>query len=150
MKRMITVFCTLVLGMFSAMTYAADPIYTGFFSSKAISGYDAVSYFEAGEPQKGSSDHTIEYQGAEWYFTSKENLDKFIQNPEKYAPQYGGYCAWAVGAKNDTAPGDPLQWNIVDGKLYLNYDADIKSRWEKDIPGFISSGDKNWPELVSN
>ncbi|WP_446751434.1 YHS domain-containing (seleno)protein [Vibrio sp. S9_S30] len=144
-----TVLCTLVLGMFSAMTYAADPIYTGFFSNKAISGYDAVSYFEASEPQKGSSNHIIEYQGADWYFASKENLEKFIQNPEKYAPQYGGYCAWAIAFKNDTAPSDPLQWTIVDGKLYLNYDADIKSRWEKDIPGFIREGDKNWSTLVS-
>ncbi|CCN38567.1 YHS domain-containing protein [Vibrio nigripulchritudo ATCC 27043] len=150
MKRIIVILCTALLGLFSSLSYAADPIYTGFFSNKAISGYDAVSYFEASEPQKGNSDYKIEYQGANWYFTSKENLDKFVKNPEKYAPQYGGYCAWAVGEKNDTAPGDPLQWNIVDGKLYLNYDADIKSRWEKDIPGFIEKGDQNWPSLVSN
>ncbi len=149
MKRIIMILGTIFLSIFSALTYAADPIHTGFFSNKAISGYDAVSYFEASKPQQGKSNYKTEYQGADWYFTSEENLNKFVQNPKKYAPQYGGYCAWAVGAKNDTAPGDPLQWNIVDGKLYLNYDANIKSRWEKDISSFIREADKNWPDLVN-
>ncbi|MGF1769929.1 YHS domain-containing protein [Enterovibrio makurazakiensis] len=129
--------------LFSAATFAADEVYTGFFSSKALSGYDTVSYFEGG-PVKGSSKFKTDYKGAEWLFSSQANLDKFLADPEQYAPQYGGYCAWAIAEKDDLAPGDPAYWNIVDGKLYLNYDKSIKNKWEKDIPGFIVQGDLNW------
>ncbi|MEZ8141920.1 YHS domain protein [Enterovibrio norvegicus FF-33] len=128
---------------FSAATFAAEDVYTGFFSNKAVSGYDTVSYFEGG-PVQGKSDFKTEYQGAEWLFSSQANLDKFLANPEQYAPQYGGYCAWAIAEKDDLAPGDPAYWKIVDGKLYLNYDKSIQGKWEKDVPGFISQGDLNW------
>ena len=75
-------------------------------------------------------------------------LNKFIENPEAYAPQYGGYCAWAVSAKNDFAPADPKQWAIVDGKLYLNYDAEVKQWWDDDRARHIAAADKNWPTLI--
>lgn len=126
---------------------AEDPIYTGFFSNKALDGYDTVAYFTHNRPVKGKKEYQTEYMGADWYFTSKVNLDKFKAEPSKYAPQYGGYCAWAIAEKNDFAPGDPMHWSIVDGKLYLNYDRDIQNRWLKDVPGFIKLGDKNWPML---
>jgi len=126
-----------------------DPVYTGFLSSAALGGYDAVAYFTDGAPIEGSSEFTAEYNGATWYFASAENRETFLANPEAYVPQYGGYCAWAV-SQGYTAKGDPDHWSIVDGKLYLNYNADVQARWEKDIPGHISAGDQNWPEIVGN
>lgn len=139
----------ILLNLFTFSSFAADKVYTGFFSNKAVDGYDVVAYFTQGEPVQGDSDWQVEYQGADWYFSSKENLALFKADPEKYVPQYGGYCAWAVSAKNDFAPADPNQWAIVDGKLYLNYDAEVKAWWDDDQAGHIVQADKNWPQLVA-
>ncbi|ADZ89700.1 YHS domain-containing (seleno)protein [Marinomonas mediterranea] len=141
-------FAALML-MMSTLGFAQSEIYTGYFSSKAVGGYDTVAYFTQGKPVKGSSDYKTEFKGANWYFASQANLDLFKQDPDKYAPQYGGYCAWAVSAKNDFAKGDPEHWSIVDGKLYLNYNQNIKDKWSQDIPGHIAQGDKNWPTLIA-
>ncbi|NIP18325.1 MAG: YHS domain-containing protein [Xanthomonadales bacterium] len=100
-----------------------------------------------GKPVEGSSDHEYEWNGATWRFASADNLDAFKADPEKYAPQYGGYCAWAV-AQGYTASTDPEAWEIVDGKLYLNYNDSVQAAWKKDIPGFIQKADTNWPGLV--
>lgn len=124
-----------------------DPVYTGILSNTAVGGYDPVSYFKGANPVKGKSAHTLDYMGAEWRFASAENLEAFKENPELYAPQYGGYCAWAV-SQGYTAKGDPQNWKIVDGKLYLNYNADIQQRWERSIPEFIAAGDQNWPRII--
>lgn len=124
-------------------------VYTGTFSSLAVGGYDAVAYFKAGKPVQGVAQFTTDYKGATWRFASKENLDAFKANPTAYAPQYGGYCSWAV-AQGYTASGDPQVWKIVNGKLYLNYDTSVQAKWEKDIPGFISKADKNWPSVLGN
>ncbi|WP_250654768.1 YHS domain-containing (seleno)protein [Alkalimarinus coralli] len=126
---------------------AAPPIYTSFFSDVAVSGYDVVAYFTEHSPVKGNPELSTEYKGAEWHFSSQENLDAFKSNPEKYAPQYGGYCAWAV-AYNKTAKGDPKQWAIHDGKLYLNYDANIKAKWTADRENLIKKADLYWPQLI--
>lgn len=133
-----------------APTAAADtdPIYTGTFSNLAVQGYDPVAYFTVGEPVKGDKDFSTAYQGAQFRFASQENLDAFLADPEAYAPQYGGYCAWAV-AQGYTAKGDARRWSIVDGKLYLNYNRKVQSDWEADIPGFIQSGDQNWPVILA-
>lgn len=141
---------SIVFLMWASSAFAGDAIYTSLFSSNAVGGYDTVSYFSEGKPVKGSKKFKTKYKGANWLFASAENLAKFKKEPEKYAPQYGGFCAWAVAAKNDRASGDPLRWNIVDNKLYLNYDKSIQNKWQKDIPGFIATGDKNWPGLLNN
>ena len=133
----------------AAPANATDPIYTGFFSNLAVSGYDTVAYFTDGKPVKGNSSITHEYMGAVWQFASEANKAKFIADPEKYAPQYGGYCAWAV-SQGYTASGNPNHWKVVDGKLYLNYDASVQEKWQKDIPGFIAAADKNWPGIRGN
>lgn len=125
-----------------------DPVYTGRFSDVAVQGYDPVAYFTVGEPTKGSKDFSTTYQDAEFRFVSQENLDTFLAEPEAYAPQYGGYCAWAV-AQGYTAKGDARRWSIVDGKLYLNYNKKVQSDWEADIPGFIESADTNWPVVLA-
>lgn len=142
-----SLLASLALVLIAIPAFAASPIYTEVFSSTAVSGYDTVAYFTEGAPVKGSDDFKTKYKGATWKFSSTENLEKFKENPEKYAPQYGGYCAYAV-AQGTTASGDPKQWKIVDGKLYLNYNAEIKARWEKDIPGYIKEANKNWPGLI--
>lgn len=124
-----------------------SPVYTGFLSNLAVNGYDPVAYFKEGRPVEGTTDYSLEYMGAEWRFASAENQEAFRQNPERYAPQYGGYCAWAV-AQGYTAKGDPMNWRIVNDKLYLNYNADIQTRWERDISGNIKSAEQNWPQII--
>ena len=140
-------FLALII-LLPGLAHAEDKIYTGFWNNIAVSGYDPVAYFTDGKPTKGKSAYSTEYQGAEWHFSSQQNLDTFLANPEKYAPQYGGYCAWAV-AHNTTAKADPTQWSIVDGKLYLNYDANIQSRWVEDKPKYISLGNQHWPNVLN-
>ena len=128
--------------------YAKDaPVYTGTFNNQAVSGYDTVAYFTQGKPVKGSTQFRTNYNGAEWRFASAENLAKFRANPARYAPQYGGYCAWAV-SQGYTASGDPTVWKVVDGKLYLNYNQEIGTKWSKNIPGFIKAGNANWPKVL--
>jgi YHS domain-containing protein len=114
----------------------------------AIKGTDPVAYFTAGEPVAGSAEFTHTWGGATWQFASAENRDQFAADPEKFAPQYGGFCAWAV-SQGYTAPIDPEAWKIVDDKLYLNYDKRIQSRWEKDIPGNIEKANTNWPGVLT-
>ncbi|MEM1277371.1 MAG: YHS domain-containing (seleno)protein [Pseudomonadota bacterium] len=124
-----------------------DPVYQSFLGT-AIDGTDPVAYFTEGKPVEGSSDHVMEWNGATWYFSNAENLATFAANPEKYAPQYGGYCAWAV-SQGYTASTDPEAWSIVDGKLYLNYNKSVQERWEQNIPEHIAKGDQNWPEVLN-
>lgn len=124
----------------------ADIINQSFLSGVAIEGYDPVAYFTDGKPVEGSSDHSYDWMGAEWHFANADNLEKFKAEPEKYAPAYGGYCAWAV-SQGYTAEIDPEAWKIVDGQLYLNYNKDIQTRWAKDIPGNIEKADRNWPKI---
>ena len=128
--------------------WAIDPTYTGLFSSKAIKGYDTVAYFTVGKPVEGSDDYRMEYKGATWLFSSQENLDLFKADPEKYAPQYGGYCAYAV-ANNTTASIKPELFTIYEGKLYLNYSQSINEKWTTNKEAFIHDADKNWPGLLA-
>jgi YHS domain-containing protein len=114
----------------------------------ALQGYDPVAYFQKGEPVKGGPAFTAEWSGATFRFASDENRKMFQAAPEKYAPQYGGHCAYAAG-KGYLAKGDATAWKIVDGKLYINYNQDVQKLWEADQAKFIESGDKNWPGLAS-
>jgi YHS domain-containing protein len=148
--KKIAVAAGLGLAVFNVATPAlakTDPVSTGIFNRNAVSGYDPVAYFSQGKPVKGSKQFTTQYQGVTWLFSSAANRDQFVKNPAAFAPQYGGYCAWAV-SKGYTAPSDPEAWKIVDGKLYLNYDKDVQSKWMTDIPGNIAKADKNWPVVL--
>ena len=131
-----------------ALPAAAEepPVFSTFLGG-AIRGYDPVAYFTEGRPVEGERAYRSEWNGATWSFSSAENKALFDADPEAYAPQYGGYCAWAA-AQGYTASVDPTAWKIVDGKLYMNYDANIQARWEQDIPGFIAQADANWPALL--
>lgn len=138
--------CGVVLG--TTLTRAAEPpVYTGIVKGVAVGGFDPVAYFVDGRPARGREDLTLDHDGARWRFASEANRDAFKANPAKYAPQYGGYCAWAV-SRGYTAKGDPDAWKVVDGRLYLNYDKSVQKAWEKDVPGNIKKGDSNWPKVL--
>jgi YHS domain-containing protein len=126
---------------------AKDPINKTFLGKKAIKGYDPVAYFTDGKPVEGKKEFAHEWMGAKWYFATAANRDLFKTDPEKYAPRYGGYCAYAV-AMGKTADIDPNAWKIVDGKLYLNYNQEIQAKWLEDVPGYIQKADMNWPGVV--
>lgn len=141
----------LVLGttmFFTAAAQAAkSPVNKSRFGGVAIEGYDPVAYFADAAPIKGDSAITHEWNGATWRFANPENRDRFVADPEAFAPQYGGYCAYAV-SKGTTAGIDPRAWTIVDGKLYLNYSKKIQKTWEEDVPGYIAKADANWPGVI--
>jgi len=147
MTRTIKTAVILFMTLISAQAFALDPVYTSLFSNKAIKGYDTVAYFTENRAVEGKAEFSTEYKQAEWLFSSQENLDLFIANPEKYEPQYGGYCAYAV-SKGSTASIKPELFTIHDGKLYLNYNKSINDKWQAEKEGYIAEADKNWPELV--
>ncbi len=121
--------------------------YNTLYAGLGAKGYDVVSYFTDGKPIAGSPNFTHEYGGVKWQFVSKEHRDLFAANPKRYAPQYGGFCSWgvSVGKPFDV---DPVNgWTIRDGKLYLNFNAEINSTFAKDAASFIAKADKNWPNL---
>lgn len=114
--------------------------------SVAVRGYDVVAYFTQSRPEKGSKEFSYEWKTGKWYFANKAHLDAFKANPEKYAPEYGGYCAYGT-ADGHKAPTDPEAWTISDGKLYLNYNQKVMGIWRKDQADFIEKANKNWPLL---
>jgi len=126
-----------------------DPVYTGLFSNLAIKGFDAVAYFTEGRAVEGSREFSTVHQGAEWRFSGQAHLAMFLADPEAYAPQYGGYCAYAV-AQGDTASAEPDLWTIYAGKLYLNYNRRINQTWTQNMEQFIRQADQNWPAVLSN
>jgi YHS domain-containing protein len=115
-------------------------------SGLAVHGYDPVAYFTEGKPAVGRAEFSADHDGATYRFATAVNRDTFLADPGKYAPQYGGFCAYgtALGKKFD---GDPQVWKIVDGKLYLNLNKDVSKTWHKDIPGYIHKADSNWPHI---
>lgn len=122
-------------------------VFTGIVKGVAVGGYDPVAYFSEGKPVPGLASIALEHEGATWRFANEANREAFKADPAKYAPQYGGYCAWAV-SQGYTAKGDPEAWSIVGGKLYLNYDKRVRAGWEKDAAGNIRKGDANWPKVL--
>jgi YHS domain-containing protein len=137
----------LLLLAFAAVTARAEKPVNATIFGVAIKGYDPVAYFTEARPVKGDSNFSSEWNGATWHFASAAHRDTFQAAPEKYAPQYGGYCAWAV-SQGYTASIDPDAWKIVEGKLYLNYSAEVQKKWSGNIPGNIVKADVNWPKLL--
>ena len=140
--------------LFSTAARAAEPAINtlknslfGGRTDTAINGYDPVSYFTVGKPTKGQDGLATEWMGAKWKFSSQANLDLFKSNPEKYAPQYGGYCAYGV-TQGSLVKVEPEQFTLRDGKLYLNYDADVQAKWLKDPAGYIKDADAKFSSLL--
>lgn len=145
-RRTLLVLALLITNV--GLAYAAEPINTlekALFGHKpngiAIRGYDTVAYFTQGKPVMGDSKFTTQWMGATWQFASQEHLNRFIETPHSYAPQYGGYCAYGV-TQGNLVKIEPEQWTIVDDKLYLNYDEEIQQTWKTDIPRFITIADE--------
>ncbi len=147
MRYLILLLVSLITVLPQMSSAGEDEVYTGFFSDTALSGYDTVAYFKEGKALKGKKKYRTQYKGANWQFYNAENLQLFNLNPEKYAPQYGGYCAYAA-ADNRTAGGDPEFWSIHNGKLYLSYDQDIAEKWESNKEEIVKNADNNWPQLI--
>ena len=114
----------------------------------AIQGYDPVSYFTEGKAEKGNSDFSYEWRGATWLFSNSDHLACFIANPEKYSPQYGGYCAYGISI-GKFFNGDPEIWTIKEGKLYVYLNQDLATIWGLDVPAYIKKADIEWPKLIA-
>jgi len=149
-----TLFGTLAVMSLAAITavtgdaVAQSKVYSSSSEGVAINGYDPVAYFTMSKPVSGNAKYSTKWNDAIWYFSSEKNKSKFVASPEKYAPQYGGYCAYAVSL-GSTASTVPEAWTIVDGKLYLNYSLSVRSGWQSDTQGNITKADKNWPGVLN-
>lgn len=141
-----SVLAVAAAGLLAACASGAEPTYTK--DGLALSGYDAVAYFTESKAVKGSPQFEHQWSGARWRFASAAHRDAFAASPEQYAPQYGGYCAYAV-SRNYTAPTDPEAWTVVEGKLYLNYDKTVRGLWKKELPEAIQRADRNWPGVLN-
>lgn len=114
----------------------------------AIRGADPVAYFTQGAPVIGDPAHALMWRGTTWHFASADNMEQFTANPEAYAPQYGGYCAYAM-AQGYVATSVPEAWTVHEGRLFLNFSLGVRSRWEADKAGYISQADGNWPTALA-
>lgn len=140
--------------LFAGSAHAAQPAVNtlknslfGGRTDTAINGYDTVAYFTAGKPVKGQDSLATDWMGAKWKFSSPANLALFKADSEKYAPQYGGYCAYGV-TQGSLVKVEPEQFTVRDGKLYLNYDAEVQAKWLKDPVGYIQDADTKFQPLL--
>lgn len=155
MRLIRLVLTTLALLTISHSALAAPPINTlerkGLFGYEhngiAIRGYDTVAYFTQNKPVEGKDEFSTDWSDATWKFSSQEHLDLFVANPEKYAPQYGGYCAYGVAQMN-LVKIEPEEWTILDDKLYLNFNAKLNKAWKKDTAGYIKTADSLFEKLL--
>ncbi|MDC0602708.1 YHS domain protein [Aliiglaciecola sp.] len=146
MKFLKSISISLAL-LVSANALAADPIETGTFNNKAIYGYDTVAYFTQNKAVKGDKKISTQWRGADWFFSSAEHKAMFVADPEKYAPQYGGYCAYAM-SDGRLVGIDEDAFTILDGKLYLNYSMSVMNEWRTNTDLFIKEADAEYPKLV--
>ena len=149
MKRVIAsiLAAAAVLSMVIVVAARAKPVVNVGREGLALKGYDAVAYVIDGRPAAGRAEFEHRWNGALWRFVSAANRDRFVQSPDRYAPQFGGYCAYAV-SRGYTADIDPAAWKIVDGKLYLNYSRRVQTLWERDLHANIAKAAANWPAVL--
>jgi YHS domain-containing protein len=140
--KMAVAIIALIFAQFALAGVEADTDENGV----ALQGHDPVAYHTAGEPTMGSDEFTAEHNGATYKFANAENRDMFVADPEKYAPAYGGFCAFGT-TFSKKVPGDPQAFKIVDGKLYINSSPDIQTKWEGDVSGNIDKANGIWEEI---
>ena len=129
------------------MQIRAGGAFNSLYAGLGAKGHDVVSYFTDGKPAAGKDSYTAEHGGVKWQFATAEHRDLFKSEPEKYVPQFGGFCSWGV-ANGKLFDVDPVNgWRVVNGKLYMNFNADIQKVFDKDAAGFIARADANWPAL---
>ena len=141
MPAVIKLVASVALLFAASLSHADTPVFAT--DKGAIRGYDTVAYFTEAKAVKGSPEFTVDWNGATWRFANAVNRDAFAEDPERYAPQYGGHCAYAMST-GKLVPTDPEAWHIVDGKLYLNYSKRVQRRWLQDVPGFVAKADAQW------
>ena len=146
MRNLALIVLHVASGSTAAAQQRVEPVNTD-ATGVALHGFDPVAYFTEGKAVKGSPDFHFTWNGATWRFASAANRDAFAKQPEAYAPQFGGYCAWAV-SRNYTADVDAEAFSIVNGRLYLNYSKWVQLRWQLDRLGNIAKGEANWPKLT--
>ncbi|KJS03547.1 MAG: hypothetical protein VR65_00890 [Desulfobulbaceae bacterium BRH_c16a] len=144
----IVLFTSFLVALLLSDGFGTDSTAAGEAGGKdiAIRGYDPVAYFKAGEAKKGDPSHSFSWHNLTWHFQNEAHRQLFQANPEKYAPQYDGYCAWAM-TEARKAETDPEVWKVVDGKLYLNCSMAAYEKWSRDIPGNIRKADENWAKF---
>lgn len=145
MDRKLSLYMAVMLAVFFLGTlpaHAADQN----VSNVGAGGYDVVSYFKDGKAKRGTGWHVAVHGGTTYLFANKKNRNQFVKTPEKYLPQFGGYCAFGV-AVGKKFYADPTVWKIVDGKLYLNLDKEIQEKWESDLSGYLKKGHANWSKV---
>lgn len=143
MKKLIGIVVFVFLGLSTTFSQKAEIFST---NGKAIRGYDVVAFFAESKPVQGNESFSYNWKDVTWLFSSRENLELFKTNPETYAPQYGGYCAYGMSG-GYKAPTVIETWKILDGKLYFNYSLKVQELWNKDQPGFIQKADLNWEKV---
>lgn len=148
-KRKFAAVTALILSSLAINTaFAVKPVYSGGKERAAIRGYDPVAYFTQNMPVKGSQEFLFKHNGAKWFFSSQENLEKFKANPNSYTPQYGGYCAYAV-SNGSTASIKPENFTIYNDKLYLNYSKSVYKKWLKNKDDYIAEANTEWPQILA-
>jgi hypothetical protein len=133
----------LLMFLITPMQAAIAKVNTG-SDGVAIHGYDVVAYFLEGRAVRGTSEFEHEWQDAKWHFASATNKDLFVANSERYAPQYGGFCATCLALDGELADANPKAWTIVDGKLYLNYSMHQRTQWRIRSDLYVRYGDDGW------
>lgn len=116
-------------------------------SGVALAGYDPVTFFGQGSPRLGNAKHRVMWKGAIWHFATAQNRELFEANPRAYAPQFGGYCAYAV-SRGHTASPDPEAWKVHEGRLYFVHDRNVQALWQSDLAGNIAKATDNWPAVL--
>ncbi|MBB6112154.1 hypothetical protein SAMN05421821_11626 [Mucilaginibacter lappiensis] len=146
MKRTILIAFIAFLGIAQAKAQKSEIFAPG---GKAIKGYDPVAFFTESKPMKGSDSLSYQWKEATWLFASRKNLEAFKSDPDKYAPQYGGYCAYGL-SQGHKAPTQTDTWTVVNDKLYFNYNSKVKEMWSKDQQNLIKTADEKWPAIKDN
>lgn len=144
-----TMGAVLMAGVTVSAAQEAAPVNVLAGGGVAIHGYDPVAYFVEGEPRQGKPELAVERDGARWLFSSEANKQRFEADPAHFLPVYGGYCAYGV-SQGYLVKIDPEAWSIVNDRLYLNYDLNVRDEWLKDVPGYLAKADANWPNLVGD
>lgn len=135
------------VAVFATSVFAGELVNVAGASGIAVDGFDPVAFFTDKKPTNGDPSISTTYKGAKYFFASKEHKAKFEADPDKYVPQFGGYCAYGV-AVNALFPVDLNTWQVRNGKLYLNLNPEILKLFNKDFEGYVVKAEKNWPELV--
>lgn len=114
--------------------------------NRALRGYDPVAYFSLGKATAGKTEFSAVHEGATYLFASAAHRDTFVATPARYLPQYGGYCAYAA-SQGYKADADPKAWHVIDGRLFVNYNASVAKTWAAKAADYIKAGDANWPRV---